>query len=121
MRVRCFGDASTSTSSPRRKWGPASSTRVVVVEGNYILGGIAGQPAWDGVAELLAPRLYLTCDPESAGQRVIARHIRGGAAPAVAMHKYQGNDRKNIAAVLASADRADIHITLSPPKLTMRS
>jgi putative kinase len=92
-----------------------AATRVVLVEGNYVLGGIPGVAAWDEVSELLTPKLHLACDPNVARERVISRHVCGGAQLETAIAKYDTNDRHNVAAVLASAAGADVHINLDPP------
>ena len=86
-------------------------TRIVLVEGNYLLDET---PPWDAVSALLAPRFLLTCDPASARQRVIDRHIRGGCTPADAERKYNENDGLNTATVLSRAEQANWIVDLEP-------
>ena len=91
--------------------------RIVLFEGNYVLGGVAGVPAWDQVAAVLAPRMYLVADRAAAEQQTIARHIRGGLTPEQARDKYDRNDRLNTDLIEATAGRADLTISLDPPSL----
>lgn len=98
----------------RRRHDPAPDaltierpTRIVLIEGNYLH---SDQPPWDAVSALLSPKLLLECDPDIARERIISRHIRGGLTPEQASAKYESNDRINTAAVLATADRADVQI-----------
>jgi pantothenate kinase len=88
-----------------------AEARIVLVEGNYVLGDT---PPWDAVSRLLSPKLYLECDGEVARRRVIARHVRGGMTQAEAETKYERNDRINGEIVAPTADRADVRIRLEP-------
>ncbi len=85
--------------------------RIVLVEGNYVLGD---EPPWDAVSRLLSPKLFLECDADAARRRVIERHVRGGLTPDEAARKYDRNDRLNCGIVEATADRADGVIRLGP-------
>jgi pantothenate kinase len=92
--------------------------RIVLIEGNYLLGGIEGQPEWDQVASLLHPKLFLECDLAVAHERMIERHIRGGATPEEAERKYAQNDQINAEIIRRSAARANYIIQLAPsPRL----
>lgn len=95
----------------------APDVRMVLFEGNYVLGGVAGVPAWDQVAAVLAPRMYLAADRAAAEQQTVARHIRGGLAPEQARDRYDRNDRLNTDLIEATAGRADVTISLEPPTL----
>lgn len=80
------------------------AARIILVEGNYLLDDT---PPWNVVAARLSPKFLLMCDPGSARQRVIDRHIRGGCTPAEAERKYSENDALNTAIVLNQADHAN--------------
>jgi putative kinase len=90
----------------------SSETQVVLIEGNFLLGT---SPPWDRVSGLLKPRLFLEADPEAARERIIQRHIRGGAPPEQAMAKFETNDLLNIQAARQTAANADFVIRLDPP------
>jgi len=86
-----------------------SVVRIVVVEGNYVLGG---RPEWDAVAALLSPRFFLACNPAVARRRVIDRHMAGGCSLQEAEHKYETNDRFNTKVIRSTADRASYIIDM---------
>lgn len=92
-------------------------TPIVLIEGNYLL---CSSLPWDKTSLQLSPKLFLECDNETARQRVIARHIRGGSTPQQAEHKYQTNDRINAEFILISSSPSDISIRLEPPELMQR-
>lgn len=87
-------------------------TQIVVIEGNFLLGTT---PPWDRVSRLLKPRLFLETSSEEARERIIRRHIRGGASPEQALTKLQANDLLNIQAARQTAANADFVIRLDPP------
>lgn len=89
------------------------AARIILVEGNYLLDDA---PPWNVVAARLSPKFLLMCDPGSARQRVINRHIRGGCTPAEAERKYNENDALNTTIVLNQSHRADwiIEVGSSP-------
>jgi putative kinase len=92
-------------------------TRIVLVEGNYLLDDT---PPWNAVSGQLSPKFLLTCDPASARQRVIDRHIRGGCSSTEAERKYEENDALNTAIVLRHAGQADWVVEIEPkPSLRM--
>ena len=93
--------------------------RIILVEGNYLFDD---SPPWNTVSALLSPKFLLACDPATARQRVIARHIRGGCTPTEAERKYDQNDGLNAAIVLQHAPRADWTIAFDPtPRLSMNN
>lgn len=116
-------------------------TRIVLVEGNYLLGIAAGEPSrqgreeppalqerrpaeaptWNTIASMLSPRFLLACDPATARQRVIDRHIRGGCSLKDAERKYDHNDGLNARLVLAQTDNADWIIELELPALLKKT
>jgi len=89
-------------------------TRIVVIEGNYVLGGVPGHPDWDRVASWLHFKMFLESDPDIAREQTIARHGRGGLTPDEAVAKYEINDRLNADLIRATARHADYLITLPP-------
>lgn len=88
----------------------APETRIVVVEGNYVLGGVRNAPAWDLLAAMLTPRLFIQCDPIVARNRMIDRHIRGGIPQADAIRKYESNDQINTRLILDASSYADYQV-----------
>lgn len=93
------------------------ATRIVIVEGNYVLGGVDGVPDWDPVAALLNPKFFVECDPGVARERMLARHLRGGSTPKQAVARYVGNDRLNATIIESTAVHADWRIQIDPPAL----
>lgn len=87
------------------------AARIVLIEGNYLL---SPSPPWDAVSGCLRPRLFLDVDLPAARERVIARHMRGGSSAEEAVARFEGNDRLNTAAVLATRSRADWLVSLTP-------
>ncbi len=88
-----------------------AQTQIVLVEGNFVL---STTPPWDKVSSLLKPRLFLEADPAVARERIIDRHIRGGASPEQAREKFETNDLLNIATAGEAAANADLIIRLEP-------
>lgn len=86
-------------------------TQIVLVEGNFVL---STTPPWDKVSSLLRPRLFLEADLAVARERIIKRHIRGGASPEQAREKFETNDLINIAAVEETEANADFVVRLDP-------
>jgi putative kinase len=84
-------------------------TPIILMEGNYLLHN---QPPWYQISDKLFPKLFLECDPKTARQRILERHIRGGATSQQAKQKYQNNDQLNTEVVLKSASNHDLRITL---------
>ena len=87
------------------------AARIVLIEGNYLL---SPSPPWDAVSGCLRPRLFLDVDLPAARERVIARHMRGGSSAEEAVARFEGNDRLNTEAVLATRSRADWLVSLTP-------
>jgi pantothenate kinase len=90
-------------------------TRIVIVEGDYVLSDVSlmdDEPGWDEVSHRLSPKWFLECGPTIARARVVGRHIRGGLSPDQASAKYEVNDGPNTMTVLATADRAERRIRL---------
>ncbi|MGQ9648998.1 MAG: hypothetical protein ACUVXJ_02720, partial [Phycisphaerae bacterium] len=88
-----------------------AETQIVLVEGNFVLS--TAHP-WDKVSSLLKPKLFLEADPAVARERIIQRHIRGGASPEQAREKFETNDLLNIATAEETAAGADFMVRLDP-------
>lgn len=86
-------------------------THIVLVEGNFLL---STDSPWDRVSRLLKPKLFLEESFEVARERIVQRHIRGGAAAAQAEEKYRTNDLLNIDTARETAANADFVIRLDP-------
>jgi len=86
-------------------------TKIVLIEGNYLLCDMSG---WDKISSQLQPKLFLECDHNTARQRVIARHIRGGLDRQSADAKYELNDRTNTEIVLKYTLPQHINIKIEP-------
>lgn len=96
----------------------AAQTQIVFIEGNFLL---STQPPWDRVSSLLKPRFFLEANPAVAHERIIERHIRGGASLEQADEKFETNDLLNIDAARETAANADVIIRLDPnPQLRVQ-
>lgn len=89
-------------------------TRVVVMEGNYLLHD---GPGYAEMLELFDVKIYLDADFETAKQGVIARHIRGGRTPEDAEQYFERVDSKNYELVKKTSGRADIVVKRSPDNI----
>ena len=87
----------------------AADTRIVLVEGNYLL---YEQDGWQTSVGLLDLRLYLDVDPLVRRERLIARHIHFGKSPAAAREWALGPDEANARLIVATAGRADYVVRL---------
>jgi pantothenate kinase len=69
----------------------------------------------------LCSKLFLDCNLDLARDRVIARHVRGGASLPEARRKYETNDWLNAQRVCESRASANWIIQLAPvPRLIKR-
>jgi pantothenate kinase len=84
-------------------------TRIVVVEGNYLLHHDDG---WGAVAALLDLSLFVRLDRDIRLGRLIERHVRYGKAPDAASAWAIGPDEANARLVEATAARADYLLEL---------
>lgn len=78
---------------------------LVVTEGNYLLHRDGG---WERVRPLLAEVWYVDVDPALRVERLVARHVRFGKAPADARAWVLRSDEANAALVAASREAADL-------------
>lgn len=79
-------------------------TRIVVVEGNYLLLESHG---WDGVAGMLDLSFFVSIDHKLRVSRLVARHERFGMTHAAAVAWAGGTDERNAVLIEATRHRAD--------------
>ena len=79
------------------------ATRVVVVEGNYLL---LQRPPWSGVGELLDATWFLECAESVRTDRLIERQVAGGKSPQDARHWVDTVDRANAELIEAEGSGA---------------
>lgn len=88
----------------------SSKTKIVLVEGNYLLLETYG---WDEVANQLHEIWYLKIDDEIRLKRLVARHIEYGKDPNFAHEWAHGTDEVNARLIEATKDRADAFLTMT--------
>ncbi len=84
-------------------------TKVVIVEGNYLLHDLGG---WEVIAELLDELWFIDVDDEKRLERLIARHIAYGKSPADAESWSRGSDEVNAHTIATGRSRAHAVIAL---------
>jgi pantothenate kinase len=84
-------------------------TKVVIVEGNYLLHDSGG---WEEIAELLDELWFIDLDDEKRLERLIARHIAYGKSPADAQSWSRGSDEVNARTIATGRSRAHAVIAL---------
>ena len=84
-------------------------TRVVIVEGNYLLHDTGG---WEAIADLLDEIWFIDVDDEKRLERLIARHIAYGKSPADAESWSLGSDEVNARTIATGRSRAHAVIAL---------
>jgi pantothenate kinase len=84
-------------------------TKVVIVEGNYLLHDSGG---WEEIAELLDELWFIDVDDEKRLERLIARHIAYGKSPADAQSWSRGSDEVNARTIAIGRSRAHAVIAL---------
>lgn len=87
----------------------AAATRVVVVEGNYLLLSDGG---WSKLKALFDATVMLAPPMDVLERRLIARWLEHGLAPDQARSRARGNDLTNARRVLEQSARADLILTL---------
>ena len=87
----------------------SSETKVVIVEGNYLLHQEDG---WQHVAKILHETWYIDIDDELRIERLIARHIAYGKSKSAAEQWARGSDERNAELIALGAERADYVIRL---------
>jgi pantothenate kinase len=84
-------------------------TKVLIVEGNYLLHDSGG---WEVIAELLDELWFIDVDDEKRLERLIARHIAYGKSPADAQSWSRGSDEVNARTIATGRARAHAVIAL---------
>ena len=84
-------------------------TKVVIVEGNYLLHDSGG---WEVITELLDELWFIDVDDEQRLERLIARHIAYGKSPADAESWSRGSDEANARTIATGRSRAHAVIAL---------
>lgn len=84
-------------------------TKVVIVEGNYLLHDSGG---WEEIAELLDELWFIDVDDAKRLERLIARHIAYGKSPADAQSWSRGSDEVNARTIATGRSRAHAVIAL---------
>ena len=87
----------------------SSDTKVVIVEGNYLLHLEDG---WQNVAKILHETWYIDIDDELRIERLISRHIAYGKSKSAAEQWARGSDERNAELIALGAERADYVIRL---------
>lgn len=87
----------------------SSDTKVVIVEGNYLLHQEDG---WQNVARILHEIWYIDIDDELRIARLIARHVAYGKSKSAAEQWARGSDERNAELIALGAERADYVIRL---------
>ena len=85
------------------------STRVVIVEGNYLMHDRDG---WQDVSPLLNQSWYAYLDEEVRISRLISRHIAFGKDPESAKAWAKGTDQRNADLIEAGVARCDFLVRM---------
>lgn len=87
----------------------APEVELVLTEGNYLLlGDELDHGRWSPVRELLDEVWFVELPDETRVERLVARHVRHGKAPAAARDWVLGSDEANARLVASTRDRADV-------------
>jgi pantothenate kinase len=84
-------------------------TRLVIVEGNYLL--LSDEP-WSALSDLLDEVWYVDIDDSVRLQRLVSRHIAYGKTPDAARKWSLGPDETNAELIAATRRRADLIVSL---------
>jgi pantothenate kinase len=88
----------------------ASATKLVVVEGNYLL---LDRPAWCEIRPLLDEVWYVDAPDAELRERLLARAREGGRSEADAVRHVDESDLRNAELVAATRGAADRVLTLT--------
>jgi pantothenate kinase len=88
----------------------SAEARLIVTEGNYLLVPAAG---WLRVRAALDEVWYCQHDDATRVERLVARHVEFGKAPAEALAWVERSDEANARLVRASRDRADLIVDMA--------
>jgi pantothenate kinase len=84
-------------------------TAIVVTEGNYLL---LDRDPWHALAGVIDECWFLDVPLETARDRILARHRRGGRDAADALAHYEAVDRANAELVVRESRPADVTLRL---------
>lgn len=87
-----------------------ATTKVVVVEGNYLL---LDQHPWNRLARFFDAKIFLAPAIDVLEQRLMARWLGLGFSPEAAKEKVESNDLKNAKLVLTRSQSADLKLDCS--------
>ncbi|MBE7699391.1 nucleoside/nucleotide kinase family protein [Oerskovia sp. Sa1BUA8] len=91
----------------------APEVELVLTEGNYLLlGDEHDHGRWSPVQGLLDEVWFVDLPDETRVERLVARHVRHGRAPAAARAWVLGSDETNARLVASTRDRADVVVRL---------
>lgn len=90
-----------------------AATRIVIVEGNYLLLDDPGFPDWAGLASRFELTVMLEVPRARLVERLAARWRGFGLEPAVVTAKLEGNDLVNADLVTARSRPADFRLAQS--------
>jgi pantothenate kinase len=86
-----------------------SATRVVIIEGNYLLHDAGG---WEVVKDLLDESWMVDVDDDKRIARLISRHIAYGKEPEAAKAWAKGTDEANAQLIERGRARADFVVRI---------
>lgn len=86
----------------------SSTTRVLIVEGNYLL---LDAPPWSRLRPFFDLTVMLVADRQTLRERLVARWLDHGFPPEDAVAKAEANDLPNADTVLAGSVPADVLIS----------
>ena len=86
-----------------------SATRVIIIEGNYLLHDAGG---WEAVKELLDESWMVDVDDDKRIARLISRHIAYGKEPEAAKAWAKGTDEANAQLIERGRARADFVVQI---------
>lgn len=86
-----------------------SDTRVVIIEGNYLLHDAGG---WEDIKDLLDESWMVDVDDDKRIARLISRHIAYGKEPEAAKAWAKGTDEANAQLIERGRSRADFVVQI---------
>ncbi len=88
----------------------ASSDRIVIIEGNYLL---SSAPPWSSIRSILDLCAYLDVNAATRVQRLIQRHMSYGRSRAEATRFVLNSDERNAALIEETRQEADLVLDIS--------
>ena len=86
-----------------------SATKIVIIEGNYLLHDKGG---WEVLKNLLDESWMVDVDEDKRISRLISRHIAFGKDPEAAKAWAKGSDEINAKTIEQGRDRADFVVAI---------